>query len=840
MRNTPVNKTDPMVEEEKSMKKMKITAALLALMMLVSSVGFADGENGNQNLEGGQQENTVDNGAETATDPAIKVTVEPDKEVGNKKDVMVEVTGNCGQIKVVEGSDINTVKIGETEVQPTEGNMPSPEDTASVTVNAPSQISDANTGVNAVVQVPVEVSITTGNVEIQDVPDKSGKDANGLNIVQMNGGSTEINAGNITVDTTRNCEGTTNSTYVYGIHDQNLNAGGSMTIHTKDIYVSDEKSDNSYGINNQNQSQHTNSISTGDVTAIGGKSAVGIETGTTNEGTQSTIMVKSVEAEGQKAIGMNINPVSQGSDTVLAEGDVTATGTGESIGAMISGNRNKATATLAVEGDITATGGTSVGLYIDTYSISLSESTAEIYVDGTVSGGDVGIAFTKAKEETDMNGLRLTVWQVKGGEDGNSVAGIGSKANSNDPLQVTPGVSEDQLQMNNAMKSVINYIVKLAESITGRNGSAATEKGRTVLLTKENGTVSVTHGEATDEKDYTYLTAVEDENVTVSFELGDGEVFDGIYYNESGKTEEEKKLLTVGNGLTQVAGALSSYTLKVLSGGGMMLGLAFHKHEYTELVNTVKAPSCTEAGEGVFKCAYCSATANLPIAATGHQEVTDPAVEPTCTKTGLTAGTHCAKCNTVFAKQNVVAAKGHKPGSAVKENEKSGRYDEVIYCTACNMELSRETVRIPSDHKEHLDEDDDDEDTSELKPMPVNPYAIGAYFYVKGILQTNIMIGIQAQSQMTEAVFRSNIPAGWQEAFFLAMSVNGKNDYTRKEGTIVINIPEQYQKAGRKYALLGMDKEGKIKTFTDQDRNQNTFTADLDFEGYQFLLIYKD
>lgn len=138
-------------------------------------------------------------------------------------------------------------------------------------------------------------------------------------------------------------------------------------------------------------------------------------------------------------------------------------------------------------------------------------------------------------------------------------------------------------------------------------------------------------------------------------------------------------------------------------------------------------------------------------------------------------------------------------------------------------------------------EDDDDEDTSESKPMPVNPYAIGAYYYVNGILQTNVMIGIQAQSQLAEAVFRAAIPAGWHEAFFLSMTVNGKNEYSKKQGTIVINIPQGYQKAGREYALLGMDKEGKIKTFTDQDRVQYTFTAGLlDFEGYQFMLMYKD
>ncbi len=42
-----------------------------------------------------------------------------------------------------------------------------------------------------------------------------------------------------------------------------------------------------------------------------------------------------------------------------------------------------------------------------------------------------------------------------------------------------------------------------------------------------------------------------------------------------------------------------------------------------------------------------------------HETVTDAAVAATCTKTGLTEGSHCSKCGEVFTKQNVVAALGH-------------------------------------------------------------------------------------------------------------------------------------------------------------------------------------
>ena len=64
----------------------------------------------------------------------------------------------------------------------------------------------------------------------------------------------------------------------------------------------------------------------------------------------------------------------------------------------------------------------------------------------------------------------------------------------------------------------------------------------------------------------------------------------------------------------------------------------------------------------------------------GHTEVTDAAVAPTCTETGLTEGSHCATCNEVFVAQETVAALGHTPGA-----EATCTTNQI--CIVCSDEL---------------------------------------------------------------------------------------------------------------------------------------------------------
>ena len=99
------------------------------------------------------------------------------------------------------------------------------------------------------------------------------------------------------------------------------------------------------------------------------------------------------------------------------------------------------------------------------------------------------------------------------------------------------------------------------------------------------------------------------------------------------------------------------------------------------------AATCTEKGVKTYKCA-CGDSYTEEIAATGHSYET-VVTAPTCTEDGYT--TYTCACGHSYVGDEV-EAKGHTEGEVVKENVKDNSYDEVVYCTECDEELSRNTV----------------------------------------------------------------------------------------------------------------------------------------------------
>ena len=73
---------------------------------------------------------------------------------------------------------------------------------------------------------------------------------------------------------------------------------------------------------------------------------------------------------------------------------------------------------------------------------------------------------------------------------------------------------------------------------------------------------------------------------------------------------------------------------------------------------------CETDGVGTYTASFTNSafetkTKEVVISATGHTPVTDAAVAPTCTETGLTEGSHCSVCGKVLTAQETVAALGH-------------------------------------------------------------------------------------------------------------------------------------------------------------------------------------
>lgn len=80
-------------------------------------------------------------------------------------------------------------------------------------------------------------------------------------------------------------------------------------------------------------------------------------------------------------------------------------------------------------------------------------------------------------------------------------------------------------------------------------------------------------------------------------------------------------------------------------------------HEYKDV--TV-SPTCMTKGYTTHTCIRCDHTyTDSEQDKLEHKEVVDKAVEPTCTTTGLTEGSHCSVCGTVIKAQEKVEAKGH-------------------------------------------------------------------------------------------------------------------------------------------------------------------------------------
>ncbi len=127
----------------------------------------------------------------------------------------------------------------------------------------------------------------------------------------------------------------------------------------------------------------------------------------------------------------------------------------------------------------------------------------------------------------------------------------------------------------------------------------------------------------------------------------------------------------------------------------LALTACFHEHEI--VTDAAVAPTCTQSGltEGSH-CATCGEiiVPQNTVDALGHAKVTDAAKAPTCTKTGLTQGSHCSTCGEIIVPQNTVNALGHTKviDAAVAPTCTKTGLTRGAHCSVCNATISAQTV----------------------------------------------------------------------------------------------------------------------------------------------------
>lgn len=149
---------------------------------------------------------------------------------------------------------------------------------------------------------------------------------------------------------------------------------------------------------------------------------------------------------------------------------------------------------------------------------------------------------------------------------------------------------------------------------------------------------------------------------------------------------------------------------EIISGSDALLPYAEHRYvekvrlKYRKSVATCVSPavyykSCSVCGEASTETFLYGAVNPSNHVGGTHLERQAAA---SCKSAGYTGDVVCDSCGEIITQGSVIEKLAHTPASPVRENEvpatctEAGGYDEVIYCTVCGEELSREHKTVPA------------------------------------------------------------------------------------------------------------------------------------------------
>ncbi|MBR6119945.1 MAG: S8 family serine peptidase, partial [Oscillospiraceae bacterium] len=175
--------------------------------------------------------------------------------------------------------------------------------------------------------------------------------------------------------------------------------------------------------------------------------------------------------------------------------------------------------------------------------------------------------------------------------------------------------------------------------------------------------------------------------------------YDKIIFNRNGQPQTETLNVSADAGE-------NAYVVYYIYG---VSGNALQASKGTDLwpaPGVVTEPTCTESGyttyTGMFTGETRTGNETPALGHTSGEPVQENVVPATCSAEGsYEEVVYCTVCHEELSRETKTIEKlAHTPGEAVQENvvpatcSAEGSYDEVVYCTVCHEELSRETKTI--------------------------------------------------------------------------------------------------------------------------------------------------